>query len=250
MTTLETAIVLVRPTEEGNIGAAARAMANMGLSRLVIVEPATPIRDTARAFAVHAGEVLDKAVHAGSFAEGIAPFQRVVGTTSKRARTLEVPLISPRELPRVLASDPAGTSTAIVFGPERSGLENDELARLSPLVRIPTSRKQPTLNLAQAVLLVAWELYHSETAAVEKTDLRSEPVATAADIEGLFGQLTPLLGDLGFARDDTFSSVLRDLRRLAARARLTDREVRILRGICRRAARSVSPKPPQAGRER
>ncbi len=245
------AVVLVRPSEEGNIGATARAMANMGLSRLVLVEPAAPIGSTARAFAVGAGDILEAAVRADSFVEGIAPFQRLVGTTSQRARALDVPLISPRELPATLASDPAGTSTALVFGPERSGLNNEELARLEPLVRIPTDARQPTLNLAQAVLVMAWELYQArhthgdrleasdavETAATEAT---AATAATAAEVEGLFGQLVPLLEDLGFARDDTFAGVLRDLRRLAARSRVTQREVGILRGICRRAARAIA----------
>ena len=228
------AIVLVRPTEQGNVGAAARAMANMGLGRLVLVEPAVELGRIAYAFAVGAGDILDRAEHHDSLAAALAGFQRAVGTTSDRARAHGIPLLGPEELAPVLAADPAGTATALVFGPERSGLTTDELARLSPLVRIPCASKHPTLNLAQAVLLVTWELRRAGIRPAED-DVR-RPGAAIGDVQGLFDQLTPLLARIGFARDDTFESVLRDLQQLAARAELGEREVQILRGLCRRAA--------------
>src|SRR5215212_9799814 len=96
------AVVLVRPREEGNVGSAARAMANMGLERLILVEPAPVLGKIARAFAVGAGHVLDRVLRVGSTAEAVAPFGRVVGTTSTRDRQLAVPLVSARELPGVL----------------------------------------------------------------------------------------------------------------------------------------------------
>jgi TrmH family RNA methyltransferase len=213
-------------------------MANMGLSRLILVEPASTLGSAARAFAVGAGEILDRASRAPSFDEAIAPFARLVGTTSHRSRSLATPLISPRELPSRLATDPPDTEVALIFGPERSGLTTEELSRVSPLVSIPSSTVQPTLNLAQAVLIVAWELFlplHPLPA--EK--IQDQPLATAGELAALFKQFEPLLATAGFARDDTFSSVLRDLRRLAARSPLTRREVQILRGICRRLRYSL-----------
>src|SRR5215470_16034783 len=98
------AVVLVRPREEGNVGSAARAMANMGLSEMILVEPAAAIGPVATAFAVGARHVLDGARRAPDLAVALAPFRRVVGTTSIRDRRWEVPLLTPRELPAHLAA--------------------------------------------------------------------------------------------------------------------------------------------------
>ena len=158
-TPLIPAVVLVEPREEGNIGATARAMANMGLSELVLVRPEPEIGRLARAFAVGAAAILDSARHTDSLADALEPYQRVVGTTSARARELPVPPLNPRELPPALQLEDPGTTTAILFGPEVSGLDNDQLAKCSLVVRVPCAPAQPTLNLAQAVLVIAYELY-------------------------------------------------------------------------------------------
>jgi tRNA (cytidine32/uridine32-2'-O)-methyltransferase len=231
-----TAVVLVRPREEGNVGSAARAMANMGLGRLVLVEPAPAFGDVAKAFAVGAGHVLQAAVRAASVEAALAPFARVIGTTSARDRRLGVPLLTPRELPGFLAADPPGTETALVFGPEVGGLTNEELARASAVVIVPCAPVHPTLNLAQAVLLLAYELHLASGAAPVLPDYREAP-ATGAEVDGLFAHLTQVLSRVGFDRDTSFPGVLRDLRGLASRALLSAREVAILRGICRRVER-------------
>jgi tRNA (cytidine32/uridine32-2'-O)-methyltransferase len=233
-----TSVVLVRPREEGNVGSAARAMANMGLDRLVLVEPAPELGKVATAFAVGAGHVLAAARRVSSVDEALAPFGRVIGTTSARDRKLGVPLLTPRELPGFLAQDPPGTTTALLFGPEVGGLSNEELAFASAVVIVPCAPVQPTLNLAQAVLLVAYELHLASGAAPALVEYRETP-ATVAETEGLFAHLTPLLARAGFDRDTSFPGVLRDLRALASRAALSAREVAILRGICRRLDRVV-----------
>lgn len=231
-------VVLVRTQEEGNIGSTARAMANMGLEDLVLVSPLARIGRVARAFAVGAGDVLDGARTVSSLAEALVPHRRIVGTTSARSRELPVPIISPRELPARLAADPPGLPTALVFGGEASGLTNDEMALCGLLVRIPCAAKQPTLNLAQAVLLVAWELWFAGPGPVHET-IEEEPPATGGEVEGLFEHLVPLFREIGFARDDTFDAVLLDLRRMAARGRPTSREVSLLRGMARRAGHTL-----------
>lgn len=230
---LPPAVVLVRPREEGNVGAAARAMANMGLDRLILVEPAAAIGKVGTAFAVGAKPILDGIERAAGLHQALAPFRRVIGTTSTRDRRLGIPLLSPRELPGWLAQDPPGTPTALVFGPEVGGLTNEELALASAVVTIPCSPVQPTLNLAQAVLILSYELFlarGAETAPVAPP----EPPASAAEIDGLLGHAAEVLERVGFARDDSYAGVLRDLRRLAARAAPDSRDVRVLRGICRR----------------
>ncbi len=269
------AVVLVRPREEGNVGAAARAMANMGLERLILVEPAAALGPTARAFAVGAHSVLDGCVRLGSLREALAPFPRVVGTTSTRDRRQAVPLIGPRELPERLAADPPGTPVALLFGPEVGGLTNEELAHANLVVSVPCAPLQPTLNLAQAVLILAYELYQARprapradgrTAAPDPAETGGEQLAgtpapggggggapapkaetgapaTSAEVEGVFDHAAAVLRRIGFERDSTFPGVLRDLRAAAARACLTRREAAILRGICRRAEHALPPAP-------
>jgi tRNA/rRNA methyltransferase len=266
------AVVLVRPREEGNVGAAARAMANMGLGRLILVEPAPPLGPTARAFAVGARQVLDGCSRVASLREALAPFPRVIGTTSTRDRRQAVPLIGPRELPERLAADPPGTPVALVFGPEVGGLTNEELACANLVVSIPCAPAQPTLNLAQAVLILAYELYQARlggprhgiggrgaelaaaAAAAAAATFAAEAPATTADLDGLFDQAAEILRRIGFERDSSFPGVLRDLRAATARARLSEREATILRGICRRAGHALersasapsAPGPPSA----
>lgn len=231
-------VILVRPREEGNVGSAARAMANMGLDRLILVDRAAELGKVAAAFAVGAKHVLDAVERKPTLQEALAPFRRVVGTTSARDRRWDVPLLSPRELPAWLAQDPPDTPTALVFGPEVGGLTNDDLALASVVVTIPCSPVQPTLNLAQAVLILAYELYISRGELPPPATVgHPEPPATSGEIDGLFDHATDLLRRIDFDRDDSFEGVLRDLRRLAARAAPDSREVAILRGICRRTLR-------------
>ena len=240
---MSVAVILVRPREEGNVGSAARAMANMGLDRLILVEPAAEIGRVATAFAVGAKHVLDACERKPSLAEALAPFRRVVGTTSARDRRWDVPLLHPRELPARLALDPPDTPTALVFGPEVGGLTNDDLALASLLVTIPCSPVQPTLNLAQAVLILTYELYQARDETPPPATVgHPEPPATTAEIDGLFEHAAAVLGTVGFDRDSSFEGVLRDLRRLMARAVPDSREVAILRGICRRTQRALEAK--------
>lgn len=230
-------VVLVRPQEEGNVGAVARAMANMGLSSLVLVEPAVELGDVAKARAVKARTLLDSAVRHPTLAAALAGAQCVVGTTASRGRHLDEEPLAPRELWAWLVRSGA-ERVALVFGPETSGLNQEELACCNVLVRIGTDDALPTLNLSQAVLILAYELFLGRSGAQSATVVQAEneSPATTAQVEGLFGQVVPLLIRIGFARHPGFEAVVRDLRRLAAKSRLSPREVSILRGICRRAA--------------
>jgi tRNA (cytidine32/uridine32-2'-O)-methyltransferase len=236
-------VVLVRPQEEGNVGAVARAMANMGLSELALVEPAVELGDVARARAVKARTLLDSAVRHPTLAAALAGAHCVVGTTASRGRHLDEEPLAARDLWTWLVGSGA-ERVALVFGPETSGLNQEELACCNVLVRIPTDDWLPTLNLSQAVLILAYELFLGRSGAeavagaqaAAEAQAETESPATTAQVEGLFGQLVPVLIRIGFARHPGFEAVVRDLRRLAAKSRLSPREVSILRGICRRAA--------------
>jgi tRNA/rRNA methyltransferase len=250
------AVVLVRPREEGNVGAVARAMANLGLDRLLVVEPAAPFGPTARARAVGAGFVLDAAERCDSLAAALGRFRFVVGTTSSRDRESR-PVLAARALPGALrAAGVAPADTALLFGPEVSGLDNDELALSSLVVTVPCAPVQPTLNLAQAVLIVAYELWMDRLEAAGSGAAAPEPLAKAPEdqlapaqaVAGLLARGETLLRAAGFARDASFPGVLRDLVALASRAGLREREVAILSGVVRRLSHAVAgrPGPPKA----
>lgn len=233
------AVVLVRPREEGNVGAVARAMANFGLERLLLVEPATRLGSTAKALAMHAHHVLERAERHATFEQALAEFDVVVGTASLRERGWPDRVLTARELPEWLQAHGAGGRVALVFGPEVSGLTSEELVRSTVLVSIPCAKAQPTLNLAQSVLLVCYELFQHRPP--EATSPARQPArrAPAQLLERVDRELIDLLRSAGFARDTTFLRVGKDLRRLLSRAQLSEREAMILGGIVRRTRRAL-----------
>lgn len=236
---LRPAIVLVKPREEGNIGAVARAMANMGLHRLILVEPAPQLGGTARGFGVGGWQVLDHCERYTTFEEAIASFPRLVGTASMRHRPLkDTPPIPARDLAPFLAKDPPHTETAVVFGCESSGLSRRELERCHPIVSIPCDAEQPTLNLAQAVLIVAYELSlarRDEPLVEISVGEEGDALASPEDMETLLQGTSKALRRIGYDQQHIHLGLLRDLRRLAARARISGREARILRRLLNRA---------------
>jgi TrmH family RNA methyltransferase len=228
------AIVLVRPQEPGNIGAAARAMANTGLVDLRLVEPAAELTETAFAFAMHAHDILHGARRFASLAEAVADRELVVATASLRDRPWPQEVLTPRDLAGRLSFPAAPERVALVFGSEVSGLTSDELARAALLVNIPAAPANPTLNLGQSVLILAYELYLARGApgAIASTPVERAP---ARQVERLFASLERLLEQVGFARDTTIRRVSLDLRQMLARAEMSQREAMILAGILRRS---------------
>ena len=232
------AVVLVRTQVAGNIGAAARAMANTGLDDLRLVAPEAELDNEAYAFAMHAHDILRRARRFDSLPEALADRDLVVGTASLRERPWPQEVLTPRALgERITSADPA-PKVALVFGSEVSGLTAEELSRASLLVNIPAAPANPTLNLAQSVLLVAHELYLARGApgAIVSTAVERAPVQ---QVERLFASLERLLEDVGFARDTTIARVALDLRQMLARAAISQREAMILAGILRRSRRAL-----------
>ena len=196
----------------------------------------------ARAFAVGRRHVLDAAERVDSTAEALAPFRRVVGTTSTRDRQLAVPLVSARSSPPCSPAIPPGTATALVFGPEVGGLTNDDLSLAGAVVNIPCSPVQPHPEPRPGRADPRLRAPHGPPDRQSHVPSTAEPPAAAADSTASSPHARILLTTGGFARDDTFPGVLRDLRRLAARFAGDRREVTILRGICRRVQHALARK--------
>lgn len=234
--------VLVRPERGGNVGAAARALKNMGGNELVLVSPAyTDLRE-ARRFAHGAEDVLDGARRAAHLDDALGECRWTVGCT-RRTGQRRVPLVTPRSLARHAREDRNRRPLALVFGAEREGLTSAELDLCQEVLHIPTSEAQPSLNLAQAVLVVAYELFQ-ELATVDPPGPPGSQ-ATAAELEAQYRHLREVMLEIGFARPETVEHCLRAVRRLLGRAQPSVEEVTLLRGLWRQTL-WVSRRGPEA----
>ena len=225
--------VLVRTSHPGNIGAAARAIRTMGFSRLVLVQPQHFPHAEATALAAGADDVLEQAIVVPDLVSAIADCQLVLGCTARR-RGVALEELTPRAAAgRALAVTPVA-QVAIVFGNERTGLENDELMRCHAAVHIPSDPSFSSLNLAQAVQVLAYELRLASLASSgESTEAqpKADPPATAEQLEYFFAHLAQTLDDIDFHKGRSPRTILQRLRRLFLRSDLDQRELRILRGI-------------------
>lgn len=221
-------IVLVRPKYSGNVGSVARAMKNMGLGDLRLVAPRRYRRAAASAMAVHASDVVSRATRHPSLADAVADCSWVVGTTcrpgSYRARAL-----FPRAAAGEIRAVAAKSRVALVFGPEDHGLSNEDLKLCHEIVTIPTHSSYASLNLAQAVLVCAYEIFLAEHPPV------AEPATLASSerLERMYERLRSALLAIGFLHGANPDHILFTLRRVFGRARLDRRELAIWLGIAR-----------------
>jgi tRNA/rRNA methyltransferase len=221
-------VVLSRPSHPGNIGAAARAMKTMGITRLCLVRPKSFPHPDARAMASGGLDVLESARVCASLEEALA------GTTysvalSARARELSHTSFDARAAARELVGAARRDEAAIVFGNETVGLTNKEIMQCSALARIPANPEYASLNLAQAVQVIAYEL---RIAALDPPSVPEKSgYATHEEIEKLFAHLERSLYASGFLHPRAPRKLLDRLRRLFAKARLERVEVNILRGM-------------------
>jgi tRNA/rRNA methyltransferase len=223
-------VVLVEPQEPMNVGAVARAMRNFGLARLYLVNPAPrvgpPWAREAYWLAVHAEEILDRAVAVDSLMEALADVELVVATTGRPRELYPAPVVPAWEVPaRVLSVE---GEVALVFGRETFGLTNEELALAHVIGTIPTAPEQPSLNLAQAVVVFAYELFK---AVVGEGRFPREELAQVAALEAFFEDLGRYVLEIGFTDQNRFAHAMRRLRRIFHKARLTPGEVQMLRGL-------------------
>lgn len=221
-------IVLVRPKEPGNIGSSARAMKNFGLSELYLVAPQRPLTRHAFALASHAGDVLEGAVVVDNVAEALVGCTLALGTTA-RGRAAAERVYTPREA----AALPREGRTAVLFGPEDFGLSNDDLQRCQGYIRIPTA-EYASLNLAQAVQLVAYEYFVAAPQAPAPATVTPErEVAPREVLEGMYGHLLRTLHTVGYTDAQREGAAETLFRGLFDRAELSEREVAALRGLWR-----------------
>ncbi len=245
------AIVLVRPQYAGNIGAVCRAMKNMGLARLILVSPEQdPLSAEARMMATSAKDILQKAQKFSSLADALQGFRWIAGTSARKGIN-RGPFVSPREICPEIIQHARSIPVAILFGPEDRGLTNRELDPCHALISIPTHPVLSSLNLAQAVILLSYELYLASLGELRIADcgLRNEkrirkeetgsssglpaPLAEFQKVEKMYAHLEQLLLRIGFLDSNNPKRIMHTLRRIFGRANLCDRDVAILRGIFR-----------------
>jgi len=223
------AIVLVEPQIPENIGAVARAMNNMGLTRLILVHPKNC--DLSRVLKMATGSSIDIVEQMEEYDElldALGPFQYVVGTTA-RTGALRPALTRPRELAQQLIYISQENLVALMFGPEDRGLSNDELRYCHTIATIPTARFW-SLNLAHAVLIFCYEIF------MASRETNPEPVPRMAnkfELEGMYEHLKQVLMKIGFIDKQNPEHWMLNIRRFLSQRPLRARDVRIIRGIRR-----------------
>lgn len=236
------AIVLKKPKYAENIGAAARACHNMGISTLVLVRDDMPDYETMTKMATHkAAHLIDSMAVFPTLEAALAPFNCVVGTTARlgRKRTLERP---PRDIVREIIPRLRTNRTAFLFGPEDRGLSNDDLKYCQFTSCIPTAAFA-SLNLAQAVAIHCYELY---AAVVEQTrNEAAEPeYASTFQLEGMYRHVEEALLAIDFLDEPSHDYWMRNIRQFLGKIKLTPKEANIIRGICRQFLWYQQHRPP------
>jgi tRNA (cytidine32/uridine32-2'-O)-methyltransferase len=238
-------IVLVNTTHPGNIGGAARAMKNMGLAELYLVEPKEYPAPRAVWRAAAARDIRDGATIVETVDEAIADCGLVVGT-SARERRIPWPLLNPRECGEKIYRESATHKTALLFGREDRGLTNEELQKCHYHVHIPSNPDYSSLNLATAVQVLAYEV-RMASLADEQGNLPAltdwdQPPVKSADLEYFHEHLATTMAELKFYDPENPKQVLTRMRRLFNRVRMDEMEVSILRGLLTAVQRKIDRK--------
>jgi tRNA (cytidine32/uridine32-2'-O)-methyltransferase len=242
-------IVLVSTSHPGNIGAAARAMKNMGLSELTLVAPAEFPSGVAVGRAASALDILEKARVVETLTDAVADCTLVIGASARR-RSIPWPMLSPEQLgEKAVGESAAGGRIALVFGREDSGLNNEELQLCHFHVQIPANPDYSSLNLAAAVMVICYEVRKAYLAAAdqpsgegqtgrgrEKEEIRLEenwdqPLVSGEQVEHFYAHLERVLVAIDFHDPDNPRQLMHRMRRLFNRIRIDEMEMNILRGI-------------------
>lgn len=225
-------IVLCRPRYGGNIGSVARIVKNMGLGGLNLVLPEEAGIPEARMLAASAADVLERAGTSDSLEEALKRRDIVLGA-SRRVKSARTRIMTSREAARHVADHMGEGSAALVFGPEDSGLTADELAHCHGIVSIPASEEYPSLNLAQAVAVLSYDLRMTIN---ELPPVRSFGSPSQEETEQMYHQLMTVIEKSGFTIRNPREKVLLHMREILSRGVQTSQDARILRGLFRRIA--------------
>jgi tRNA/rRNA methyltransferase len=246
-------IVLVEPAGPLNIGSVARVMKNMGLRNLILVNPhCDPLGDEARQMAVHAADVLETAQQVATIPLALEGCFRAIATTARPRDVVPTVFLEPprQALPWLLEMP-----SALIFGPEDRGLSNAELNYAQRFVGIPSSSEYPSLNLAQAVGVCAYELYQSVQTPLISPPLSPIPamesrnLASLEAIDQYIEHLSSVLLQIGYLYPHTVSSRMQKFRQMALRSQLAPSELALLRGILRQIEWATHQKtPPELGK--
>ena len=230
-------IVLVSPRYPENVGSVARAMKNMGLERLVIVDGCSPLHAHAYKLASGAEDLLERAEEFPTLKEAVAEMGFVVGMTSRGGKE-RCPLLSPKTAVKKLIPLASRNRVAMVFGSEKEGLTNPELSLCNMYVRIPSSDDFPSRNLAHAVAVICYELFLG-TNGDEK---EGEPLAAVEQMEAMYAHMERTLVDIDFLEANRSKRIMWVLRKLLGRSQMNEREVQILQGIWSQVDRQIRKK--------
>jgi TrmH family RNA methyltransferase len=239
-------IVLVGTQHPGNIGSAARAMKTMGLSNLVLVAPMRFPDPEANTLAAGAEDIVINARVVASLDEALQGCRFALGT-SARDRAISLPEFTPREAASALtARTAAGEQVRLLFGRERTGLENEELMRCHGRVFIPCNPEYASLNLASAVQVLSYEIRLCRLASGELPARASAapetPLASIDQLERLFAHLNEFMDDIDYHKGRPPEMINQRLRRLFLRAQMDEREIKIIRGLLSDAQRLMAQK--------
>lgn len=223
-------IVLCQTSHPGNIGSTARAMKTMGLNRLYLVQPKHFPDGQAKSLAVSATDVLDSAIVTTTLEEAIADCHYVIGVSGKE-RSLSQEVMTVREAAIKTKAIASQQQVALVFGTEQSGLSTDEANRCHILATIPANPEYTSLNLAQAVQIMCYELRMAITDGSIHYAEKSVALATQDELERFYDHLKEVLTLIGYINPKAPKKLFERLRRMYARARLEKEEVNLLRGI-------------------
>lgn len=222
--------VLVRTHHPGNIGSAARAMKTMGLTDLALVNPVEYPSDESIKMAVSASDIVEKAMLFESLFDAVKDCTVVVASTT-RSRGYDLPELSPEQMAEILCASSKTSKVALVFGPERMGLSNDDLQFARYRVTIPTNPDYSSLNLAAAVQTLSYEIFkQSESGKITNSNLSRE-FPDIGLMEKYYVHLEETLTDSGFIIKNHPGEIMQKLRRLFSRAQLDKTELNILRGM-------------------
>ena len=222
-------VVLNRPRFPENIGAAARALCNMGMRQLVVVSPEQCDLNRVLRLATHAAiDVVEQMAYFENLQEALSPFNHVVGTTARRGRERQS-VMQPHQMAEQLVSISQNNRVALLFGPEDRGLTNEELRLCHHLVTIPTDQFS-SLNLAQAVMVICYEIFKTGK---HSSSHQTPRLASRIELDGMYDQVKDLLVRIDYILPDNSDYWMNKLRRFFTRLQLRAGEVSIIRGICR-----------------